>query len=135
LLPQLRQLHARAAPLCLVAALLAVAGFAWLAAGQKLAMWAPLARAGYLLGVIALIATIVPRGVAPGAVRFLSEATLSIYLYHQLIYPALLPPLRTALPSGLAAVVMAGCGLALGVAVAWTGRRVLGRRSHVLLGA
>jgi len=134
LLPQVRRLHARAAPLCLVAALLAITGFAWLAAGQALAMWAPLARAGYLLGVIALIAVIVPRGVAPGPVRVLSEATLTIYLYHYLIYPALLPRLRAALPSGIAVTVMAACGLALGVAVAWAGRRILGGRSRVLIG-
>jgi peptidoglycan/LPS O-acetylase OafA/YrhL len=134
LLPQLRRLRARAAPLCLVAALLAIAGFAWLAAGQKLAMWAPLTRAGYLLGVIALIATLVPRGVAPGPVRFLSEATLTIYLYHQMIYPTLLPQLRAALPPGLAVVVMAACGLALGVAIAWAGRRLLGARGRVLIG-
>lgn len=134
LLPRLRRLHARAAPLCLAVALLAIAGFAWFAAGQKLAMWAPLARAGYLLGVVGLIATMVPRGVAPGPVRFLSEATLTIYLYHHMLYPALLPPLRAALPPGIAVAVTAACGLALGGAVAWAGRRILGRHSRVLIG-
>ena len=134
LAPRLRRLRDRAAPLCVAAALLAIAAYAWLVAGENLAMWAPLARAGYLLGVVGLIATMVPRGVAPGPVRFLSEATLTIYLYHHMLYPALLPQLRAALPPGLAAVAAAACGVALGAAVAWTGRRLLGTRSRVLIG-
>lgn len=134
LLPRLRHLRERAAPLCLVAALVAIAAFAWLATGEKLTMWAPVVRGGYLLGVVGLIATIVPRGVAPGPVRFLSEATLTIYLYHQMIYPMLLPPLRAALPPGLAVVATATCGLAFGVTIAWAGRRLLGARSRLLIG-
>jgi len=134
LLPSLQRLHTRAAPLCLTAALLMIASFAWVAAGEKLTMWAPVARGGYLLGVIGLIAVVAPRGVAPGPVRFLSEATLTIYLYHHFLYPTLMPQLRASLPHGIAVVVTAACGLALGVAVAWAGRRILGGRSRVLIG-
>ena len=133
-LPTLRGARERVAPLVAAVSILAIAAFAWTAASGSPWMWAQVGRAAYLLGIIGLTVTAVPRGVAPAPIRFLSDATLTIYLYHHMIYPFVLPELRTVLPPATAAIVTAMLGVALGSAVALAGRVLLGGASRSLVG-
>jgi len=117
-----------------LAAGIGIIGFACVAAAQS--PWAahPLVRIAYTLAVIGLIVALTPHRPAPAAVRFLSNATLTIYLYHWLVYPPL-TPLVTPMSLGLRMLVLAGAGLSFGTLVVVVGRRLLGKRSHLLLGS
>ena len=75
-----------------------------------------------------------PRRPAPAAVRFLSDTTLTIYLYHWFAYLAVMPRLGP-MPLGLRMVLLAGVGLAFGSSIAVAGQRLLAGRSRLLLGA
>lgn len=92
-----------------------------------------LARFSYTCSVVALLALATSRRPPPRPVRALSDATLTIYLYHIMVYQALgymahsVPALRIP--------VLATLGLGLGLAVAFGGRRLLGARSRVVFGA
>jgi surface polysaccharide O-acyltransferase-like enzyme len=94
-----------------------------------------LIHTAYLLGLVGVIASLAPAGPAPAPVRFLSEATLTIYLYHLMVYPLVMPQARLLLDPPLRFVLMSALGLAFGTLVVVAGRRGLGRRSRLLLGA
>lgn len=94
----------------------------------------PFARMAYVLSVVGLIAAATHRARVPSPVRFLSEASYTIYLYHTLFITAASP-----LASGFAAPVrtasLTSVGLLGGAAVAYLGHRALGDRSRLVLGA
>jgi fucose 4-O-acetylase-like acetyltransferase len=92
-----------------------------------------LARFAYTCAVIAVIAIAWAGRAVPRPVRALSDATLTIYLYHILVYEGL-HYLGGAAP-WLRVPVLACLGLAGGLAVAYAGRALLGRGSRVLIGA
>lgn len=124
----------RYAPPLAIAAGVGILGFVWFAWAQPLAAGHPLARTAYTLAVIAFITALTPDRPAPAAVRFLSDATLTIYLYHWFAYVAVkpfLPPLAL----GLRMLVLSSVGLGFATLVVIAGRRLLGNRSHLLLGA
>jgi peptidoglycan/LPS O-acetylase OafA/YrhL len=89
---------------------------------------------GYSAGVIVLVAGLA-RGRNPAApIRFLSEATLTLYLYHR-IFQLLVDPLVAAWNPGARIAVNVMVGLLGASALALLGRRLLGpRRSRLLLG-
>jgi peptidoglycan/LPS O-acetylase OafA/YrhL len=109
-------------------------GFVWLAGAHPLFAAHPLARTTYTLTVIAFITALTSNRPAPAAVRFLSDATLTIYLYHWFAYLALMP-LLGPMPLGLRMLLLTSVGLGFGTLVAMAGRRLLGSRSRLLLGS
>lgn len=117
------------------AAAVGVAGFAWLAIANPDAASRPLGRLGYCVAVMAFLASAAPAGAAPAAVRFLSDATLTYYLYHWFAYLALMPMLSDSLPMLVRMLTLATAGLLLGTVVVVGGRRILGRHSRLLLGS
>jgi fucose 4-O-acetylase-like acetyltransferase len=120
LLPRLRP-SLGAFALALSAAGLGLASFAELAP-----LAAPFDRMLYTFGVIALVSLATRRRPARGAARFLSEATLGLYLYHRIFQNLALPWTRelAELPRILAQVA---AGLAGASLVVLAGRRLLGR--------
>jgi peptidoglycan/LPS O-acetylase OafA/YrhL len=91
-------------------------------------------RGGYTLSVVWVVVELTRGRGVPALVRFLSDSTLTLYLYHHMIELALGPsaeglpdPVRTAL------LVLAGLGGAS--VLVWLGRALLGRRSRWVLGA
>ncbi len=97
------------------------------------AIFHPAPRTLYMLSVMALVATCVPPRPAPPWVRFLSEATFTIYLYHWFAYLAVMPHTHGASVPLRIAVLMS-VGLAFSASIALLGRRALGSRSRTLLG-
>jgi peptidoglycan/LPS O-acetylase OafA/YrhL len=67
-------------------------------------------------------------------VRFLSDATFTIYLYHWLACIAVKPYLPP-LPLGLRMLLLASVALGFGTLVVLVGRRLFGRWSRLLIGA
>jgi peptidoglycan/LPS O-acetylase OafA/YrhL len=117
-----------------IAAGIGLVGYAWLVAAHPAVASHPAARTTYTLMVIACLAALTPRRPAPAAVRFLSDTTLTIYLYHWFAYLAVMPRLGP-MPLGLRMVLLAGVGLAFGSSIAVAGQRLLAGRSRLLLGA
>jgi peptidoglycan/LPS O-acetylase OafA/YrhL len=134
-MPALRGFQARWPGLILTVSAVGVAWFVWLAATESPWAWQPLVHTAYLLGLVGVIASLAPAGPALAPVRFLSEATLTIYLYHLMVYPLVMPQARLLLDPPLRFVLMSALGLAFGTLVVVAGRRGLGRRSRLLLGA
>jgi peptidoglycan/LPS O-acetylase OafA/YrhL len=66
-------------------------------------------------------------------VRFLSDASYTIYLYHTL-FITLLSPLLPPLPTPLRAVILTSAGLFGGITVVYMARRALGDRARLLFG-
>ena len=124
--------HARA---LLVGSLVGVGGFLAADPWTETFMPAPsAARVVYTLCVIGLLARL-PAGVASlRPVRFLSEATLGIYLYHAFFQMAAKPRIEAWPPLALA-LALAALGLLGASAVCLAGRRLLGLRARLLLGA
>ena len=90
-------------------------------------------RIGYTLGVAGLIVIFTHRLRVPRVVRFLSEASLTLYLYHRLFQFEFLP--FTFDWSPLARIVaMLVVGLLGASLIAVLGRKLLGRHSRLLLG-
>ena len=90
-------------------------------------------KIGYTLSVTGLIVLFTHTLRVPRLVRFLSEASLTIYLYHRLFQFELLP--FTSDWSTLARVLsMLLVGLLGASLVAGVGKRVLGHRSRALFG-
>lgn len=117
-------------------AVLACAGVAlWLAVilGVDLLDRA-IARAVYTLGVVALVVLATRARAVPRLVRFMSEATLTLYLYHAMFEVTLLPHVM-----GLAPLVriplVALAGMALASALLLLSRRLVGAHTRWLLGA
>jgi peptidoglycan/LPS O-acetylase OafA/YrhL len=71
---------------------------------------------------------------APKWVRFLSETSLGLYLYHQMFQVAL-QPLVSAWPAPLRVATVALGGLLAAAALCLAGRRLLGGRARLVLGA
>ncbi len=92
-----------------------------------------LARFAYTCAVITVLAIAWAGRAVPRPVRTLSDATLTIYLYHIMVYEGL-GYLGGAAP-GLRIPVLAALGLAGGLAVAFAGRALLGRESRLVTGA
>jgi len=93
-----------------------------------------LERAIYSLSVVGFVWLWVAGRPAPGAVRFLSRASFSIYLYHAFFVRPLRAPTLDwpVLPRVLLLVAV---GLLGSCALVWAGRRLLGARSRLLLGS
>lgn len=117
----------------LLAGGIVVVGYAWLAYAGSVLVWEPLAHTAYLLGWIGIFVALA-RGPAPAAVRFLSDATLTIYLYHYLVYPFVVPALRSAVGAPAQLALTSALGVAFGALVALTAHRVLGSRSRASFG-
>jgi surface polysaccharide O-acyltransferase-like enzyme len=90
-------------------------------------------RIPYTLCATGLITTFTRTRYVPAVIQFLSEASLTIYLYHFLFQVALLPHTLTwsPVPRVLAILLV---GLLGSSAIAIAGRRILGGRSRILLG-
>jgi peptidoglycan/LPS O-acetylase OafA/YrhL len=71
---------------------------------------------------------------APGWVRFLSETSLGLYLYHQMFQVGL-QPLVGGWPAPLRIATVALGGLLAAAALCLAGRRLLGGRARLVLGA
>ena len=117
------------------AAAVGEAGLVWFAVADPDAASHPTGRLGYCLTVMAFLAAAAPPGPAPDLVRFLSDATLTYYLYHWFAYLALMPMLSDSLPLLIRMATLATAGFALGTLVVVGGRRILGRHSRLLLGS
>lgn len=118
----------------LVAALCVAAWVAALAGGLPSEL-RPFLRAGYTLSVVWVVYVLVPPGRVPRLVRFISDSTLTLYLYHQMIELALLPHVMP-LPPPLRTSLLATAGLASSAALLFAARAVMGRqRTRLLLGS
>jgi peptidoglycan/LPS O-acetylase OafA/YrhL len=117
--------------LCLLGVGVFLAGDPW----TETFMPAPsAARAVYTLCVIGILAR-TPAAVARlRPLRFLSEATLGIYLYHRFFQMAAKPSLEAWPPLALA-LALAVVGLVGASCLCLAGRRLLGPRARLLLGA
>lgn len=119
-------------------ALVAVACVAaWLAALLEALPGAmrPFLRAGYTLSVVWLVVVFVPSRPVPKLVRFLSDSTLTLYLYHMMIEVRLLP-YAMPLPPWLRTPVLALAGLGGSTGLLLAARALLGRtRARWLLGS
>ena len=82
-------------------------------------------RAVYTFGVVGLFVIFAPQRPAGVVVRFLSDATLAIYLYH-VIFQMLTRPLTAALPEGLQLVAQVLIGLGGASFVVLLSRTLLG---------
>ena len=134
-LADLERLYARAPRLALGAAVALVVPFVVVARGGSWSAFQPLLHTPYMVGVVALVAALVPAGPAPAVVRWLSEATLAIYLYHWIPRSWVLPWAFALQPLWRIATVSAA-SLAGGALIALAARRVLGARaSRALIGA
>lgn len=138
MLPELRRLYlTHRAPLAAAAGLAVVSGalVKWLALQGVVSLEvAVIFRVIYTFSIIGCIVAVAQQRRASRWVRFLSEATLTIYLYHQIFQIPLRPFLVDWHPLARV-IVQVAAGLAGGSAVALLGRRALGRRSRLLLGA
>ncbi len=118
-----------------LAALLCLAGVASYAALVITQLWntGGIGRMIYTLCVVGALALATRSLHIPAAIRFLSEASLALYLYHHLFQLALYrhviewPPVNRIF-------LMAFAGLAGATAICLLGRRLLGRRARSLLG-
>lgn len=99
------------------------------------AVFQPAVRALYTLMVMTVIALAIPPNAAPASVRSLSALTFTIYLYHWFAYAAVTPLIPHGTPIVLRIVGLVVVGLAFTLPIALLGRRALGARSRVLLGA
>lgn len=133
-LPELQRLHERARPALFVLALFGIGLWA-VFYEQSAENWIKgLLRATYSLGVVGLISLLTHRAPLPGFVRFISDATLTIYMYHRLFQIPLIPFTKEWDPLVRIAVIFC-VGLAGASGVCVLGRRLLGRRSRLLLGS
>jgi fucose 4-O-acetylase-like acetyltransferase len=87
----------------------------------------PFLRAGYTLSVVWLVVVLVPSRPVPAVVRFLSDSTLTLYLYHMMIETRLLP-YAMPLPAWLRTPLLALAGLGGSAALLLAARALLGRR-------
>jgi peptidoglycan/LPS O-acetylase OafA/YrhL len=92
-----------------------------------------LARFAYTCAVIAAIALAWAGRAVPRPVRALSDATLTIYLYHILVYQGI--HYLGGWPPALRVPALAALGLAGGLAVASAGRALFAGRSRLVTGA
>src|SRR5580765_2899034 len=77
--------------------------YGWMAGAHPTIASYPVARTAYTLAIIAFLTASTSRRPVPPAIRFLSDATLTIYLYHWFAYLAVMPflgpmPLALRLP-------------------------------------
>jgi peptidoglycan/LPS O-acetylase OafA/YrhL len=92
-------------------------------------------RVPYTLAVIALLLVLTGRASIPSPVRFLSEASLGIYLYH-FYFQSLLAPHVVAWPPALRIPVSLAIDVGCAAALCWLARRLLGAsRARTLVGA
>lgn len=87
---------------------------------------APFDRMLYTFGVIGLISHLTHDRPARGVVRFLSDATLGLYLYHR-ICQNLVAPISNGLADAPRILIQLVAGLGGGSLVVLSGRRLLGR--------
>jgi len=133
-LPALRRMLEERRGWLLLACLLAATLDAYLSLVSHTWVPAGIVRVAYTLAVVVVL-SLASRGREVGRVlRFLSENTLSIYLYHHMFQLALSPWLECA-PGGLRIPALLAAGLAGSSALCLLGRRLLGRRARLLLGA
>jgi peptidoglycan/LPS O-acetylase OafA/YrhL len=82
---------------------------------------------------MALLALASARRPVPRAVRALADATLTVYLYHIMVYVGLRYLAGT--PPALRVPALVALGIAGGLALAFGGRALLGRRARWVTGA
>lgn len=132
--PDIARWRPRLEPLLWSASVLGI-GFYWLYRLELLDVhtW-NLERVIYSLSVVVFIWLWVAGRPPPSWVRFLSRASFTIYLYHVFLIKPLREPLLLwpVLPRIL---VLTALGLLGSCALVWLGRRILGVRSRILLGA
>ena len=88
----------------------------------------------YTLSVVSLIAAVTRTWRVPALLRFLSTASLGLYLYHHMVQIPLQPAVRAWWP--LARILtVAGAGLVGAGVLCRLGTAVLGRRARTVLGA
>ncbi len=92
-----------------------------------------LLKSFYVFGVVGLISVATTSLRVPGVVRFLSEASFTLYLYHHAFQAVARPHLLDVAPM-LRVVLLTTIGIAGASIVALVGRRTLGTRSRLLLG-
>jgi peptidoglycan/LPS O-acetylase OafA/YrhL len=92
------------------------------------------ARAFYVLAFLAITTYCTKHSQGNPIIRFLSESSYTIYLYHMFFLLPVLPYLTDIVPLARI-VVLTLAGLAGASAVALVGRLVLGERSRIIVGA
>jgi len=120
--------------LCWVLAAVGVAIWANAVADEATLCRRSLSRVVYSLSACAIISMATLHARAPSIVRFLSGATLTIYLYHHIAHK-LMMPYAAHWPALLRILVLAAGAVGAAAALAWLGQRLLGKRSHLLLGS
>ncbi len=130
--PTLEDLGTERRFLVMATAAFAVVVLPWAGSVNEM-IFHPGMRALYTLSVMALIAAAVPRGPAPAWIRFLSEGTFTIYLYHWFAFYALLRLVNPG-PPAVRVLVLTFVGLAFSTSVVLLGQRALGARSRLVLG-
>ena len=90
-------------------------------------------RAIYTLSVIGLVALALGNRTPPPAVRFLSQSSYAIYLYH-FFFEALMTSPTLRWPAAARIGTRVGVGLAGSVVVCLAGTRLLRTRARPLLG-
>jgi peptidoglycan/LPS O-acetylase OafA/YrhL len=135
-LADLARWQARSPLLVRALAVAAIVPFVWIASTLSWTAYRPILHTPYMLGVVALIASLTPARPAPAAIRFVSDATLTIYLYHYMLHPLLISWGLATMSPGLRIVVVSTASLAASVLFVLAARRLLGpQRSRVLIGA
>jgi peptidoglycan/LPS O-acetylase OafA/YrhL len=142
-LPQLKRFYTRyELPLCLAALVGMVFYFEGPMRGGSWQFYLGnrmIYTASVLLLVIAasgrLNAVLSRSGATPAWVVFVANATYTIYLYHYLfIYPVRQIAMTQSWHPVARILCVAAAAMAGGCAIAWLGRKLLGRRSRLILG-
>ena len=117
------------------ATLAAIVAFGWIASRPTWWTFQPFLLTPYTVAVVGLVAALVPARPAPPAIRWLSDTTLALYLYHWLPRTWLMPWGSALPPLGRIAFVSAAT-LASTALLALAARRALGARwSRMVIGA
>lgn len=134
-LADLARWHVRSPVLVRAAALSAVAPFVWMASRLSWSAYQPLLHTPYMLGVVAMVASLTAARTVPPPIRFLSDATLAIYLYHWMLHPVLMT-WGFAMSPALRLLFVSATSLAASVLFVMIVRRLLGEdRSRIVIGA
>ena len=94
----------------------------------------PFARGAYVLSVVGLIISATQNARVLPVVRFLSEASYTVYLYHSLFITAA-SPFVSSLDAPLRTLTLTSVGLLGSSALVYLGRRTLGGASRLTLGS
>jgi fucose 4-O-acetylase-like acetyltransferase len=117
--------------LCIATIVVAMHAFTWTRVrGTNAAL---IARGAYVLAFVVGVITATDGRRPSVVIRFASEASYTLYLYHFLFMLPLLP-ITEEMPAALRTVILVGSGLFGAAAIAAGGRALLGSRSRFVFG-